>query len=167
MKGTFCSPAEAAGCLVGLFPITTCVSVCEGPVAGLAFMGFSLPRVFLGSNGTVQSSSFQQDSMNRYGALSSQHKILKVREEPGFTVKERSLEGELVLLLSRDAERDPELVPAQGRGPGRGVDLHSFLAIQVHGSFLFILLGFVSGYSLHLHTSPQRQSVWFIAQESC
>lgn len=46
--------------------------------------------------------------MNRYGALSSQHKILKVREEPGCTVKERSLEGQLVLLL-RDAEERPRV----------------------------------------------------------
>lgn len=42
-----------------------------------------LSQVFLGFNDTVGSFSFQQDSMNRYGALSSQHKILKVREEAG------------------------------------------------------------------------------------
>lgn len=129
------------------------MSVCEGPAAGLVFMGFSLPQVFLGSNGTVQSSSFQQDSMNRYGALSSQHKILKVREEPGFTVKERSLEGELVLLLSRDAERDPGFLGASASaGEGTRQGCGSAFLPGYSGSWEFPI--YSAGLCIALQPSP-------------
>lgn len=76
----------------------------------------SLPALaFLGSNGTVASFPFQQDSMNRYGALSSQHKILKVGEESGLTCshllpfKECFLEEKSVFSLTRDAQETPRV----------------------------------------------------------
>lgn len=61
-------------------------------------------------------------------------------------------------------------MPRRGQGfpaSPQGVDPWSFLTIQVHGSFLFIRLGFVSDYSLHLSLLSMAVFVWFIAQEFC
>jgi len=87
--------------------------------------------------------------MNRYGALSSQHKILKVRLWSGSStqcvLQVRKCPGRSGLFLTPDAWDTPWSFciwcQPRGRRPHCGVDSRSFLPIQVDGSFPICSVG--------------------------